>query len=249
MSLKWLGDLISANGFTHTLFISLSIIGMVLAAIIWIIEFSGHTISRKGIVKNNVKWNASTIAIIAISAAVYIVGRPVQFQFIPGIGGFNPTLALAPVLSILFGLPGAIGVTFSMPIGDAISGSLTVGSLAGWLSHTYVTWLAYKMVKGADFKKMSNILSYYLWAIIIGPIIHAIVIPGFLDLTHVVPPAVAWAGVTTSILINHMFTSAVVSAILVPILYPIVKKRGIYWKDRYQANQDLDLDDDFRTDL
>jgi energy-coupling factor transport system substrate-specific component len=249
MSLKWLGDLVTASGAAHTLFITLSLIGMVLAAIIWVMELSGYTISRKGIVKNNIKWNATTIAIIAISAAVYIVGRPVQFQFVPGIGGFNPTLALAPVLSILFGLPGAIGVTFSMPIGDAISGSLTVGSLAGWLSHTYVTWLAYKMVRGADFKKISNVLSFYLWAIIIGPIIHAIIIPGFLDLTHVVPPAVAWAGVTTSILINHMVTAAVVSAILIPILYPIVKKRGLYWKDRYEADMELDDLEDSSVNL
>src|SRR5215472_6609611 len=136
--------------------IALALIGMVLAVCIWIMEFSGWTISRRGFVRNNVPWNATTIALIAVSAAIYIAGRPIQFQFIPGIGGFNPTLSLAPILSVLFGLPGAIGVTFSMPIGDAISGSLTVGSLAGWLSHTYVTWLAYKMVRGANFKKFVN---------------------------------------------------------------------------------------------
>ena len=75
--------------------------------------------------------------------------------------------------------------------------------------------------------------SYYLWAIIVGPIIHAIVIPGWLDFTHVVPTAVAWGGVTPAILLNHGLTSGVVAAILMPILYPVVKARGLYWKDRY----------------
>ena len=134
---------------------------------------------------------------------------------------------------MLFGLPGAIGVTFSMPIGDAISGALTLGSVAGFLSHTFVTWLPYKMVRTPDFKIPAAVASYYLWSIIVGPVIHAIVIPGWLDFTHVVPTAVAWGGVTPAILLNHGLTSAVVAAILMPILYPVVKARGLYWKDRY----------------
>ncbi len=237
MSFQFLADIITGSGFAHSLMIGLSFIGMGVAVIIWILEFSGKTISKEGIVKNNLKWDAVTVATIAISAAVYIVGRPIQFQFVPGIGGFNPTLALAPIISVIFGLPGAIGVTFSMPLGDAISGALTIGSLAGLLSHTFITWLPYKLVTGADFKKKKNIITYYLWAIIVGPIIHAIVIPGWLDFTNVVPPGVAWAGVTSSIIINHMITAGVVSIILVPILYPIVKNRGMYWKDKYVSEE------------
>jgi energy-coupling factor transport system substrate-specific component len=223
------------GGPLHPVLIALALIGMVLAVCIWIMEFAGWTISRHGFVRNNVPWNATTIALIAVSAAIYIAGRPIQLQFVPGIGGFNPTLSLAPILSVLFGLPGAIGVTFSMPIGDAISGALTLGSVAGFLSHTFVTWLPYKMVRTPNWKYPAAIASYYLWAIIVGPIIHSIVIPGWLDLTHVVPTAVAWGIVTPAILLNHGLTSAVVGAILIPILYPIVKARGLYWKDRYQA--------------
>src|SRR5207248_11266572 len=140
--------------------------------------------------KNNVPWNATSIALIAVSAAIYIAGRPLLFPFIPVIGGFIPTMSLASIFSVLFGLPGAIGVTFSMPIGDAISGALTLGSVAGFLSHTFVTWLPYKMVKEPNFKVPAAVVSYYLWAVIIGPIIHSIVIPGWLDFTHVVPTAV-----------------------------------------------------------
>ena len=197
---------------------------------IWVMEFAGWTITRQGFVRNNVPWNATSIALVAVSAAIYIAGRPLQFQFIPGIGGFNPTMSLAPIFATLFGLPGAIGVTFSMPIG----GALTLGSVAGFLSHTFVTWLPYKMVREPNFKVPAAVVSYYLWAIIIGPIIHSIVIPGWLDFTHVLPPAVAWGGVTPAILLNHGLTAAVVAPILMLILYPIVKARGLYWKDRYQ---------------
>jgi len=236
MQFDFLANLLG-QGPLHPVMIGLALLGMVLAVGIWIMEFSGWTISRRGFVRNNVPWNATTIALIAVSAAIYIVGRPLQIQFIPGIGGFNPTLSLAPILSVLFGLPGAIGVTFSMPIGDAISGALTLGSVAGFLSHTFVTWLPYKMVREPNFKIPAAVVSYYIWSIIVGPIIHAIIIPGWLDFTHVLPPAVAWGGVTVAILLNHGLTAAIVSPILLLILYPIVKARGLYWHDRYQPDE------------
>lgn len=239
MEIDLLANLLG-EGPLHPVMIALSLIGMVIAVAIWIMEFAGYTISRRGLVRNNVQWNAMTVALIAISAAIYIAGRPIQLQFIPGIGGFNPTLSLAPILSVLFGLPGAIGVTFSMPIGDAISGALTLGSVAGFLSHTFVTWLPYKMVtREPDVKDTRFLASFYFWAVIVGPIIHAIVIPGWLDFTNVLPTAVAWGAVTVSILINHGVVTAIVAPILLAILYPIVKARGLYWKDRYEPESGL----------
>lgn len=233
MEIPFLAKLLGES-FLHPILLGLSLLGMVLAVGIWIMEFSGHTITRQGFVRNNVPWNATSIALVAVSAAIYIAGRPLQLQFVPGIGGFNPTLSLAPIFSVLFGLPGAVGVTFSMPIGDAISGALTLGSVAGFLSHTFVTWLPYKMVKDPSFKSAASIASYYLWAIIVGPIIHAIIIPGWLDLTGVLPPAVSWGAVVPSILLNHAITAAIVSPILLLLLYPVVKARGLFWRDRYQ---------------
>ena len=233
MQIDFLANLLG-EGPLHPVMQGLALLGMLIAVLIWVMEFAGYTITRQGFVKNNVPWNALSIALIAVSAAIYIAGRPLQFQFIPGIGGFNPTMSLAPIFSVLFGLPGAIGVTFSMPIGDAISGALTLGSVAGFLSHTFVTWLPYKMVREPNFKIPAAVVSYYFWAVIVGPIIHSIIIPGWLDFTHTLPPAVAWGAVTPAILVNHGLTAVVVAPILILILYPIVKARGLYWHDRYQ---------------
>ncbi len=231
MEVQFLEELLG-GGPLNTVFVGLALVGMAVAIIIWVLEFSGRTITTRGIQKNEMTWNAQAIALIAVSAAIYIAGRPLQLQFIPGIGGFNPSLALAPVLALLFGLPGAIGVTFSMPIGDAISGALTLGSVAGFLSHTFVTWLPYKMVKDPSMRNPASIAAVYLWAIIVGPIIHAIVIPGWLDFTNVLPPAVAWGGVTVAILLNHMLIAAVVVPILLFVLYPLVKQWGMFHGDK-----------------
>lgn len=241
MEVEFLKDLLG-GGPLNAVFVGLALIGMVIAIVIWVLEFSGRTITARGIKPNNMNWNAQAIALIAVSAAIYIAGRPLQLQFIPGIGGFNPSLALAPVLAGLFGLPGAIGVTFSMPIGDAISGALTLGSVAGFLSHTFVTWLPYKLVRDPSMRNGKSIATFYLWAIIVGPIIHAIVIPGWLDFTNVLPSAVAWGGVTVAILLNHMLIAAVVAPILLYVLYPRVKQWGLFHGDRAVSRRVRDED-------
>lgn len=227
-----LTSLLAGTGALHGLLIGLALAGMVLAILIWVMEFAGWTISRRGFIRSQVSWDATTIALIAVVAAIYIAGRPLQLQFIPGIGGVNPSMSLAPVFAVLFGLPGAIGVTFSMPIGDAVSGALTVGSAAGFLSHTFITWLPYKLVREPNFKVRSAVASFYLWAIVVGPLIHTIVIPGWLDFTNGLPSAVAWGALPIVLLVNHTITPAIIAPMLITILYPVVKARGLYWRDR-----------------
>jgi energy-coupling factor transport system substrate-specific component len=236
MQLKLLETLLG-QGPLHALLIVLALVGLVVAVAIWVMEFSGWTISARGFVRNGMRWDATSIALVAICAAIYIAGRPIQIQFIPGIGGFNPSLSVAQTFAVLFGLPGAVGVTFSMPIGDAISGALTLGSVAGCLSHTFITWIPYKLAGPVDLKSPAFWIRFYIFGIIVASVIHAIVIPGWLDFTHTVPTAVAWGGVTPSILMNQGLLPAILSPIFLGILYPLVKHRGLYWRDRYGAKE------------
>jgi energy-coupling factor transporter ATP-binding protein EcfA2 len=230
-----LGNLI-ASGPLHQVVIGLSLSSMVVAIFIWVLEFSGWTISRRGFIRNNIPWDATTVALIAVSAAIYIAGRPIQFQLLPGVGGLNPTLCLAPVMAVLFGLPGAIGVTFSMPIGDTLSGALTVGSAAGFLGHTFLTWIPYKLTREPNFKSPRAVFSFFLWAVIVGPLFHILVVAGWLDFTHLLPTAVAWSALVWILLLNHTLIPSLTAPILIQVLYPFLKARGLFWRDRFRAN-------------
>lgn len=233
VNLDFLANILG-GGLLNTILKGIALVLMVLAVLIWIMELSGWTISRKGFVRNNVKWDATSIAILAISAAVYIAGANIKLTFLPG--GFSALTVvngLAPIFGVLFGLPGALGIVLSLPIADAISGALTLGSVAGMLSHTYLTWLPYKMVKDPSFRSWNSAGSYFLWAIIVGPILHSIIIPGWLDFTHVIPPAIAWGVVTPTILINHALMGAWEGSLLLRLLFARVKAWGLYWRDRY----------------
>jgi energy-coupling factor transport system substrate-specific component len=229
MNVSFLANLFG-SGPLHSLMVYIALGLMVLAVGIWLMEFSGWTISMRGFVRNDTVWGARSIALVAICAALYIAGRPLQLQLIPGIGGLNPSLALAPVLVALFGLPAAVGVTFSMPIGDAISGALTLGSVAGCLGHTFVTLAVYKFCRDASLRNARSWTGLYA-GIFFGSLLHAITVAGWLDFTHVLPPAVAWGGVTASIVLNQMITPAIVAPILLLALYPRVRQSGMYWRD------------------
>lgn len=207
--------------------VTLAIILMAIMIGLWVLELSGHTISRRGIVRNNLKWNAKTIAVIAVAAALYVAGRPIELQFVPGIGGFNPTLALGPVIAILLGLPGVIGAAFSFPIGDAISGALTIGSLAGMLGQSFYMYVPYKIVTTVPFTTWTRWLRLYA-AMILGWALIYVTISGWLDFTKLVPPIVAWGAVGLSIMINQLWLPAVLVPILVTALYPLVHQWGLY---------------------
>lgn len=229
MNFGFLGNLLK-GGPAGAVANGLAILFMALACAIWIMELSGHTISRKGFVKNGLRWNSRTIAIIAICAALYIAGRPLQIQFIPGIGGFNPSFSIGPVFSILFGLPGAIGTTFSMPIGDAISGALTLGSVAGCLGTTFYTWVPYKIVTNP---RMNNLTAWgrLYFSFLIGGLMLLTTICGWLAFTNVTPPVVAWGAVSLSIFVNQMVLPAIIVPILLVALYPLVRQWGLYHRD------------------
>jgi hypothetical protein len=229
VNFDFLGDLLKGGpGLVVVNLIALVL--MALAIAIWVMELSGYTITRKGFKKNGLKWNSRTIALIAISGAIYIAGRPLQLQFIPGIGGFNPSFSLGPVFSVLFGLPGAIGVTFSMPIGDAISGALTLGSVAGFLGHTFYTWVPYKIVTNPRMNNLSAWGRLYV-SLLVGGIMLLITICGWLAFTNVLPPAVAWGGVSLSIFINQLVLPAIVVPVLLVALFPLVRQWGLYHLD------------------
>src|SRR5260370_32693943 len=133
------------QGPLHPVMIGLVLLGLVVAVGIWVMEFAGWTISRRGFVRNGLKWNATTIAIIAVCAALYIAGRPIQIQFIPGIGGLNPSLSIAQSLAVVFGLPLALGVTFSMPIRDALSVSLSLWPAVRFLFRSFLSCIPHKL--------------------------------------------------------------------------------------------------------
>ena len=214
--------------------IAISLVTIALAVITILLEISGRRLTHGGIVKTDLKWDATNIAIVAICGAVYTGARFLQTpQIVPGFGGLTFTHVLAPVIALLLGIPGALGVSLSVPFGDFLFGFLSVGSVSGvaghWMALCYIPFL---LIKDPSFRNRASIISVYLWAVLIASFWHSITIDGWLDVLGLVTPEVAWGVVAPGVIVAHGVIPAILMPFVLTPLYPAVKAMGLYWKDR-----------------
>lgn len=214
-----------ALGFT----VAVQIFGVITLAM----ELSGKTISKNGIRNNGVKWNSSSLAIAAICGAVYIAAKFLQTpQIVPGFGGLTFTHVLAPILAIVFGVPGAVGVSLSVPLSDAIMGYLSLGSIAGTMGHWVgLCWIPMKMIKDPSFQNKKSILEVYFWAVVVACLVHVSSLVAFLDLIKAVPPAVAWTVIAPGSILAHGVIPAILMPVTLPFIFKRIKAQGMYWRD------------------
>jgi hypothetical protein len=80
---------------------------------------------------------------------------------------------------------------------------------------------------------MNNLTSWgrLYFSLLIGGLMLMVTICGWLAFTNVLPPAVAWGGVTLSIFVNQMVLPAIVVPVLLIALYPLVRQWGLYHRD------------------
>jgi len=214
--------------------IAISFVTIAATVVTMLSEIAGRRITRSGLVETGLRWDATAIAIAAICGAVYTGGRFLQTpQIVPGFGGLTFTHVLAPVIALLFGIPGAVGVSLSVPFGDYLFGYLSVGSVSGvaghWMALTYIPFL---MISDPSMRNRKSVVSVYLWAVVLASFWHSITIDGWLDALRLVPTEVAWGVIAPGVIVAHGVIPAILMPFVLTPLYPAVKAMGLYWKDR-----------------
>lgn len=214
--------------------IGIAVVTVILTVITMLLEIAGYRFSRSGLKRTGLRWDATNIAIAAICGAVYTGARFLQTpQIVPGFGGLTFTHVLAPVIAMLFGIPGAVGVALSVPFGDYLFGYLSIGSVAGvsghWMALLYIPFL---MVVEPSMRNRKSIFSVYLWAILIASFWHAITLGGWLDLLRLAPTEVVWTVISPGVIVAHGIIPAILMPFVLIPLYPAIKAMGLYWKDR-----------------
>ena len=218
----------------HTILIILSVLTVIATVITLILEVLGRRPTVSGLKDTDLRWDATNIAIAGICGAVYTGARFLQTpQIVPGFGGLTFTHVLAPVIALLFGIPGAVGVSLSVPFGDYIFGYLSVGSIAGVAGHWMaLTYIPFRMVKDASFRNVKSIVQVYLWGILVASFWHAITLGGWLDLMRLAPTEVVWTVIAPGVIPAHGIIPAILIPFVLTPLFPAIKAMGLYWKDR-----------------
>lgn len=222
--------------------IFLGILTTIAALVIVVLELSGRTISGRRIVRSNFRWDWTSVFVLSVTSAFVVLINPVRLDFIEILNqGPRLSPALAPVIAVIFGWPGALGYMLGVLITNLQAGITSQSLFTGvWiaLGFVWVTWLPYKAMGKLNFSSAKGALGtigrFYLWAVIVGPLLHLWASPVRQVLMGGEAAAV-WGRMVPMILINHDMPYLVVGPIALAILYPLAKLGGLYWRDREEA--------------
>src|SRR5215210_5539320 len=176
------------------------------------------------------------VVLVALSAAIYAaVLIPFKgFTIVPGYIEIRPANAFPVVFGLLFGPAGAWGAAIGNLIGDFF-GSLTLGSVGGFVGNFFLAYLPYKMW-GAYFGSDENIetnvdsskkFGVYILVTILASVVCAVIISWWIALLGFVP----FQAALPLIVFNNAIMAGVLGPLLLLALYPRVKRWGLLWTE------------------
>ncbi|HBH13125.1 MAG TPA: hypothetical protein DDX29_08435 [Clostridiales bacterium] len=211
----------------------------VLATVVFILEvFFNRRVFLKPpyIRKTTTKWDSLSLVTVAITAALFGGGLALTagIVFVPGIAYLRPAQALTTVFGILFGVPGALGSAVGNFIGDIFAGSLTLGSVAGFIGNFMSAYVPYRIVYRPEQVKLNTFgkILNYIWAVVAGAFVIGFYIPWWLAVLKIIPEEVAWIGVFGNIWLNGSITPLILGFVLVKLLFPFTRRWNMYWADK-----------------
>lgn len=168
------------------------------------------------------------IVLTAFSAAIYaavLIPFKVVIPLIPGFTEFRPANAIPIVCSVFFGPAGAWGSAIGNFIGDALGGTLGLGSIFGFFGNFLYGLIPYKILYGG--KKFLSEKNYptLIWVILNSSLACALLIGWGVDMLGLVP----FAALGNIIFFNNF----IVATLLSPVLVKALEKRISLWHLRY----------------
>lgn len=178
------------------------------------------------------------IALTAISAGIYIAAL-IPFKSISLIEGFTEIrpASLFPILfGLLFGPAGAWGSAIGNLIAD-LFGTFSKGSIFGFAGNFLYAYIPYKIWGNLELfymkdKKDPNIdsgkkLIIFGITAAVSSVACALVISWGTDALKLVP----FARLSSIIILNNTVVNMLLGPLILPFLYPRIKKMGLLWTD------------------
>src|SRR5918998_3173586 len=176
------------------------------------------------------------VVLVALSAAIYAaVLIPFKgFPLLPGYIEIRPANVFPIVFGLLFGPAGAWGAAIGNLIGDFF-GTLTIGSLGGFVGNFFLALLPYKMW-AAYFRRDENLetnvdsgkkLAVYVAVALLASMACAVIIAWWVAVLGIFP----FLATLVLIVSNNAIMAIVLGPILLLALYPRVKQWGLLWTE------------------
>ena len=173
------------------------------------------------------------VVLVALTGAAYVaILLPFKIAtIVPGFTEIRPASGIPIVCALLFGPAAAWGSAFGNLVGDIFGGTLTPGSIAGFIGNFLFAYIPYRMwraLRGARAADGSALQLPWLAACAAGGGSACAVIIAFgVAALGLVPYPVLAIAIT----LNNSVIGTIVAAILLPILYPLARSFGLLYTD------------------
>lgn len=177
------------------------------------------------------------VALTAVIAALYMTALiPFKgFVIVPGFTEVRPANVLPVAFGLLFGPAAAWGSAFGNLFSDAFGGTLSVGSVFGFLGNFFSSYAAYKLwgnlgrlSSGAEprMRSLHQVLEFWAVSLVAAAGTAAIIAWG-LEVLGLFPfPVFA-----TIIFVNDFLAAAVIGPPVLYLLYPSAEEVGVRYVD------------------
>ncbi len=183
-------------------------------------------------------WKSTKMIILcALTAAIYAAFL-IPFKalpIIPGFTEFRPGNLVPVAFALFFGPAAAWGAAIGNTIADILGGTVSFGSLFGFVGNFLYAYVPYKLwdnlsVLGSDNSpdlKGSKKVVLYIIVVTVGSCACGLFIAWGVDMIGYVP----FAALGSIIPVNNSIAAIVLGMPITILLYPRIKKWDLYWKD------------------
>lgn len=174
------------------------------------------------------KWTTVDYVLIVVTAALYAVALVAlaQIKITPSVS-LRPANALQPVFGMLFGIPGCLGLSFGNMINDLLTGNGEPHKvIVGFVSNFLGGFIPFLFVSHPALKTGRSYIQYYLFVVVISSAVIACSI--LVNVALGFTPMVVATSFVPAVFLNQAIMTAVLGPILLKLLYPFVKRAGLY---------------------
>lgn len=183
-----------------------------------------------GISKMKRRWNAKSVAMMAMTAALSVILQAVSalLVLIPGFLTFRADALVRFPFGAIFGMPAVWGVAIANLVGDALTGSLSPGSIAGAIVSWWMAYLFYRCYRGPkDYCMLSPSawVKYYavalLWCVL-GPLY----LCANFEMLRLFPSQVIWTAIFPAVGLTT-FVGGLLGPLVARVVGPAAERYGL----------------------
>jgi len=182
------------------------------------------------VVRMKRRWNAKSVTMMAMTAALSVILQAVSalLILIPGFLTFRADALVRFPFGAIFGMPAVWGVAIANLVGDALTGSLSPGSLAGAIVSWWMAYLFYRCYRGPEdycMLRPTAWLKYYA-VVLLWCLLGSLYLCTNFDLLRLFPQQVIWTAIFPAVGVTT-FVGGLLGPLVARVVGPAAERYGL----------------------